>query len=329
MNINARQSRKLIEKFNFPGEKVGEISTCISDAFFDTSTENEVTNIRLKMAHILSDGEAVMRPVPIDKHLTEINQWMKNQQPVIVGSEPGLSIDPSSADLIILLQPTRIVGRKRISRDLDLIGALFQKSALRDEFAQNANRQLILHITGPTPKEHQKDLEQVLFAYKKRICTLPAFLATRIFLAFSVGWGSHPASFAKNSFTPLTIENIYRMADVVVFPSKTEGRGLPIIEAGASGIPIICARYRPQAVFSDVIGESLPEKSRIQYTLFPKGEFSQPFLSIVSNLLICSGFQQKLNSQNRDAVHTRYSYEAFKINFARLLNQLFILAQGA
>jgi hypothetical protein len=85
----------------------------------------------------------------------------------------------------------------------------------------------------------------------------------------------------------------------------------------------------PKAVFSDVIGESLPEKSRIQYTLFPKGEFSQAFLSIVSNLLICSGFQQKLNSQNRDAVHTRYSYEAFKINFARLLNQLFILAQGA
>ena len=69
------------------------------------------------------------------------------------------------------------------------------------------------------------------------------------------------------------------MADAVVFPSETEGRGLPIIEASASGIPVICSQYRPREVFNDVIGESLPEEFRIRYTLFPGGKF-QPGLFI-------------------------------------------------
>jgi glycosyltransferase involved in cell wall biosynthesis len=329
VNINARQSKKLVKKFSFPKGKVFEISTCIADTFFKTYSKKEVTNIRLRMGHILSDGKAIMHPVPIDKHLAKVDQWMKNQQPVILGSRPGLSIDPKSDDLIVLLQPTRIINRKKITRNLDLINALFRKSALRNEFETNSNRQLILHITGPTPKEHQKDLEKVLFAYRKRICALPEFLADRIFLAFSVGQASHTASFSKKQFEPLTIENIYQMADVVVFPSKTEGRGLPIIEAGASGTPIICSQYRPKSVFRDVIGEKLPQEMQIQYTLFPKGKFSEAFLSKVTDLLIYPDSQQKLVNQNREAVRSRFSNKAFHNNFERLLNQLYDLDQGA
>ena len=88
---------------------------------------------------------------------------MKNQQPIILGARPGLSVDPKSEDLIILLQPTRVVSRKRIERNFKLIRSLFQKTRLREEFKNNPNRQLILHITGPTPIEHQKDLEKVLY----------------------------------------------------------------------------------------------------------------------------------------------------------------------
>ena len=62
------------------------------------------------------------------------------------------------------------------------------------------------------------------------------------------------------------------MADAVVFPSETEGRGLPIIEASASGVPIICSQYHPREVFGDVIGEKLPKELQIHYTLFPEGQ---------------------------------------------------------
>ena len=321
ININARQSRRLIEKFGFPEKKIFVISTCIADTFFEVYSKKDVVDIRLRMGCILSNGETIMRPVPIDNHLSGVDQWMKHQQPVILGAQPGLSVDPRSDDLIIMLQPTRIVSRKRIARNLDIIDALFRKSALREEFDNNPNRQLILHITGPTPKEHQKDLEEVLFAYKKVIRTFPEMLADRIFIALSVGHENH-ASFSKKQFEPLAIESIYRMADVVVFPSETEGRGLPIIEASASGIQIICSQYRPREVFNDVIGEKLPEELRIKYTLIPEGKFHRAFLSDVANLLINSEAKQHVIVHNKEAVRARYSYATLKNKLERLLNQL-------
>lgn len=277
------------------------------------------------MGHILSDGQASMHPIPIDDHLSQIDQWMKNQKPVVLASRPGLSVAPVSEDLIVLLQPTRVVSRKRIPRNFRLISALLQESALRGEFEINPNRQLILHITGPTPKEHQEDLVKVLMAYKRTVRSLPEYLADRIFLAFSVGQGKH-ASFEEKGFEPLTIESIYRMADAVVFPSETEGRGLPIIEASASGVPIICSRYRPKEVFNDVIGEHLPEEMRIRYVRFPGGKIHPTFLSEVADVLLNAEVKQNMILHNREAVRARYSTETLKHKFERLLNQLYKLS---
>jgi glycosyltransferase involved in cell wall biosynthesis len=321
LNINTRQSRELVNKFGFPDHKVFEISTCIADTFFEDYDKEDITNIRLRMGHILSNGDKIMRPVPIAEHVARIDQWMENQQPVIIGPRTKLTVDPTSDDLLILLQPTRVVGRKRIPRNLDLLKALFQKSALRDEFINNPNRQLILHITGPTPKEHQKDLEDVLASYKKLIGELPEILAERIFLAFSVGHENH-ASFQNIQFSPLTIESIYRMADVVVFPSETEGRGLPILEASASGIPIICSHYHPKKVFRDVIGENLPPELRIKYILFPEGKFKRAFLNRVSNLLLYPDKNHFLITHNKAAIRTRYGRDSFNAKFEQLLKHV-------
>jgi len=321
LNINARQSRKLVEKFGFAEEKVFEISTCIPNSFFDDYSREDMIDIRLRMGQILSDGGAVMRPVPIANHMTRVDDWMKDQKPVILGARSGLCIDPRSKDLIVLLQPTRIVSRKRIERNLELIEGLLQKSALGEEFRNNLNYQLILLITGPTPKEHQEDLERVLIEYRETLRSLPGILADRIYLAFFVGHEKR-ASFLNNKFQPLSIETIYRMADAVVFPSETEGRGLPIIEAGASGIPIICSQYRPREVFRDVIGEEFPENMRIKYLLFPEGKLDQAFLSDSAKLLINPDVKQKIATHNREAVRIRYGRESFMNRFGRLLNKL-------
>ena len=126
----------------------------------------------------------------------------------------------------------------------------------------------------------------------------------------------------RKQLEPLTIETIYRMANVVVFPSATEGRGLPIIEASAIGIPIICSHYRPREVFSDVIGEELPKELRIKYTLFPEGKFPRAFLSEVANLLIHPEANRNIAIHNKEAVRARYSHESFRDKFEQLLNQL-------
>ncbi len=321
VNINALQSRKLIDRYGIPAVKVFKISTYISDAFFDTYSRSDVVHSRLRMAHILSDGEAILHSVPIEDHLSRVGTWMKDQQPIIVGARSGLSVDPRSDDLLLLLQPTRIVRRKRIERNLDLIDALLRKSELREAFEINPNRQLILHITGPTPIEHQADLERVLLAYRKMVHALPEKLADRVFIAFSVGNEWH-ASFADHQFQRLTIETIYRMADAVVFPSETEGRGLPIIESSACGIPIICSHYHPKEVFKEVIGGNLTESNQIQHIRFPEGDFSQEFLSSVAALLHRPEEHNAMAEHNRAAVRARFSRQIFERNFQQLLEQL-------
>ena len=262
-----------------------------------------------------------MHPLSIADHLARIDQWMQNQTPVILGSRRGLSVDPLSDDLLYLLQPTRIVGRKRIARNLELIEVLLRQSPLREEFENNPHCQLILHITGPTPEEHQADMEEVLYGYQQIVNSLPEMIASRVFVAFSVGRDDHP-SFLEKQYEPLTIETIYRTADLVMFPSESEGRGLPIIEAAASGIPIICSRYEPGEVFDEVVGQELSEELRIYYTLFPEGSFDQDFLFEMASLLLQPEANHHRIRHNRDAVRRRYSSKFLTRKFERLLDQV-------
>lgn len=318
VNINSKQSERLIGDFNFVKDKVFQISTSVADSFFELSSLDEIIDIRLRMGKILSDGQPTMIPVSVDKHLKRLDDWMKNQHPIILGARRGLSVDPKSSDLFILLQPTRIISRKRIERNLELIDALLKKSALKEEFENNINRQLILHITGPTPKEHQKDLENVLVAYNQAISTLPQNIADRIFISFSVGRQTHPTFQNK----PLTIESIYQMADIVVFPSETEGRGLPIIEACAIGVPIVCSRYKPREVFGDLIGENLHEEMRIQFINFNEGSLQQELLDEVADLLLNPETGMNRIAHNRKVVRARFSETAIKNQLDQIINQL-------
>jgi glycosyltransferase involved in cell wall biosynthesis len=112
------------------------------------------------------------------------------------------------------------------------------------------------------------------------------------------------------------------MANAVVFPSETEGRGLPIIEAGAIGVPIICSQYHPVKVFRDVIGKELPGELQIHYTLFPEGMFTQQFLDKAASLLLSAREDLPSVAHNKTAVQTRFSRQALRKKFEFLLAQL-------
>jgi glycosyltransferase involved in cell wall biosynthesis len=321
VNINPRQTRRLKKRTRIPSEKVQELSTAVDDRFFMAYSVDDVKYARRRMALILADGKPQLQSISIEKQLRSLGDWMADQKPVLVGAEANIEVDPESDNLIILLQPTRIIARKRIERNIDLIRALMTRSSFGRGFKQNSDRQLILHITGPAPKEHQKDLQKILLAYKKLGDRLSDDVFKRIFLAFSVGQEYHPM-FVQQGFEPMTIDSIYRMANAVVFPSETEGRGLPIIEASAIGIPIICSRYYPKEVFLNVIGEGLSDEKQIQYTLFPDGNFTRRFLEKVSKILLSSRGEIPSVVHNKAAVKARYSHQALKEKFEFLLEQL-------
>ncbi len=325
VNINRRQSKRLVEEFGFPQEKVFEISTCVGDTLFDDYTVDDVKHARLRMANILSDGGTKIYPTSLSEHETVLHRWLYAQIPQVIGARDRLRLDLIADDIIYLLQPTRVIARKRIEKGVELIQALLQ-GPLRATFEQNTSQQLVLHITGPTPVEHQDDLETILNAYGKMLNTLPPPVSDRVFLAFSGGRETHP-SFEEQYFNNMNIGDIYRMATAVLFPSETEGRGLPIIESAAVGIPIICSRYQPEEVFADVIGEDLPEELRIHYQLFPEDKFSEEFLNGVAALLTNPEVWTKSREHNRQVIRSRFSVAALSAAFQRLLDHAYKIAR--
>ncbi|MBW1820761.1 MAG: glycosyltransferase [Deltaproteobacteria bacterium] len=142
-------------------------------------------------------------------------------------------------------------------------------------------------------------------------------------MAFSIGTEVH-SSFEKYNFKRLTIEDIYRLATVVLFPSQTEGRGLPIIESSAAGIPIICSRYQPEEIFASVVGEDLTEDHQIHYILFPEKQYTKSFLDEITEVLINPQKREEHNKHNIEVTRQRYSRKVMHRAFNEYLNQLLL-----
>jgi len=62
------------------------------------------------------------------------------------------------------------------------------------------------------------------------------------------------------------VANLYRSCDVFVFPTKGEGWGFPLIEAAASGMPIITVPYSGHTEFLNIIPDSVLD---VDYVLAP------------------------------------------------------------
>ncbi len=121
------------------------------------------------------------------------------------------------ADPLFLL-PVRLTPRKNIELALHIL------AELRHELP-NA----VLLITGPEGPHNPANA-----SYLRKLLAMRDALnlqGAAIFLAEEVtGFISDPV-----------IADFYKLADALLFPSKEEGFGIPIIEAAFSGLPVFCA----------------------------------------------------------------------------------------
>ena len=317
VNINPLQSERLVAQDGIPTDRVFLVGTGIDEGFFLPCFPLERIECRRRMAHVLSHGEPIIHATPIAEFLENTPSWMADERPVVCGLRKGTQLDLVSTETIILLQPTRVVARKRIPRDWELIGALLRHPAFRDEFERRTNMALVLLVTGPVPMEHRADLEDVLRSYAEVLESVPESIGRRLFQAFSVGHQYHD-SLSEG----LEVFDIYRMANMVVFPSETEGRGLPIPESAAAGIPIVCSRYDPVAVFDEVVGARRPDGERLRFLEFPEGEFDEELLGeITAMLLNPEAFADRVR-HNQDVVEARFSSRDLQRSFMEYLLRL-------
>ncbi len=122
----------------------------------------------------------------------------------------------------ILLLPVRVTPRKNIEL------ALHTLAELRRQFPSAA-----LVVTGPLGP-HNADNHK----YFEMLSSLRAQLGLQ--------HSAHFLTELTDSFLPdEVIADFYRMADALLFPSREEGFGIPLIEAAFSHLPAFCADIPP------------------------------------------------------------------------------------
>jgi glycosyltransferase involved in cell wall biosynthesis len=118
----------------------------------------------------------------------------------------------------LLLLPVRITTRKNIELALHALAALRQVMP---------DARLV--VTGPLGPHNPANA-----GYFTRLKTIRAELRLE--------GCAHFLTDLVNGYLPdEVIADFYRLADALILPSREEGFGIPVIEAGLSGLPIFCA----------------------------------------------------------------------------------------
>ncbi|MCJ7715292.1 MAG: glycosyltransferase, partial [Anaerolineales bacterium] len=152
-------------------------------------------------------------------------------------------------------------------------------------------------------------------------------LKERIYLALLFGELDRD-TFKERFSQPAGITELYNISSLVLLPSKTEGRGLPIIEATACGTPIFCRRYEPETVYSEVIGEHLEERDRLKVLEFKGKRISEGIVKrIIDRVFFPHRYTGEIN-HNRRVVNKRYSLDSLNDNIYQIIRRLFDQLRG-
>jgi len=170
---------------------------------------------RLELAELFGGGSDDIQVIPNGIDIAEL-AGLSEATAQLAGTAGLLEADP------LLLCPLRITPRKRL--DLAIEAAAI---------VARTEPNLRLAISGPLGAHSAENA-----AHAKHLQNLAAELGFRDKVIFmhqlQVGAGVHPVADAD-------IAGLFRLADVVVMPSESEGFGLPVLEAGIAGTPIVCA----------------------------------------------------------------------------------------
>ncbi len=118
----------------------------------------------------------------------------------------------------LLLLPARVTPRKNIELALQVVADL-----------RGTWPRAMLLVTGPIGA-HSSDNRQYL-EFLVRLSQSLGIEDRTVFLAL----------LANAALSDDAMRQIYRLADVLLLPSRDEGFGIPILEAGLARIPVVCS----------------------------------------------------------------------------------------
>lgn len=182
-------------------------------------------------------------------------------------------LDLLNADPLLLL-PAPITHQKNVEQAIDIVGAL-RRRGLRPR----------LLVTGPPGPHNPANAAYMAYLQTLRRETGAAD-GVQFLYELYVDEAGRP-----RHISDALLADLYKLADGLLFPSRHEGFGMPLIEAGLAGIPIFCSdippfresagdaalRFHPEALPDEVAGRiaaalradqraALRRRVRIDYT---------------------------------------------------------------
>jgi glycosyltransferase involved in cell wall biosynthesis len=127
----------------------------------------------------------------------------------------------------VLLLPARITRRKNIELAIRIVGAL-----------QTQGIPARLIVTGP-PGPHNP--ANVAYLQSLRDLRRELGIEERVIFLYEC----HDQTGQPLEISDQVMADLYQMADALLFPSRQEGFGIPMLEAGLTRLPIFCADIPP------------------------------------------------------------------------------------
>jgi hypothetical protein len=122
-------------------------------------------------------------------------------------------------DNVLLLQPTRIIKRKKIETDFRIISRLFADSEFIEAFHRSSNLKITLLVSGPVAGDNERYFLKLLRDFGRCVSGLPESVRDRVFLALLFSGMDYPA-FRVRFERPFTIADLYGVASLVMLPSS-------------------------------------------------------------------------------------------------------------
>lgn len=326
VNINKEQSEHLIRQNGHNPANVMEIGTAVDTNQYTKSDKRKNINTFIQLENILSRYGEQLRSYSVEDALLKDLVDESDPRPVLIG-ESTSQVDRFIKENIILLQPTRIISRKRIETSFNLLLKMFQEEEMILRFRKTSHMKMTLIITGPIASGHFPYFKKLIERFRDLLNELDPELKERVYLALLFGELDREI-FKKKFEHPAGIAELYNISSLVLLPSKTEGRGLPIIEATACGTPIFCRRYEPEKVYSDVIGEHLGERDRLKVMEFKGKKISDGMVKRITDRIFFPNRYTDETRHNQRVVLKRYSLDALNNNLHQVLQRLFLQLRG-
>ncbi len=174
---------------------------------------------RHQLAELLQLSPETIEVVPPGVDVAAFFKWEPETQR-LVNELRLLEAEP------LLLLPARVTRRKNIEFAIRVLGELSQ-----------CMPQAALVITGP-PGPHNPANQAYLCALHELSAQL--HVRERVHFLYEHGTDAKPLHVSD-----AMMSDLYHLADVLLFPSKREGFGIPVLEAGLARLPIFAADIPP------------------------------------------------------------------------------------